>query len=239
MLLGGPLFFLQMTGSMTEVFGHADILARCILVIVSFISITSWAIMISKVRLFRSARGQTKKFMNGYWEQKSLKELVEAGKKTPKAPEARLVKAVSEEFEKGQVVNPDALDKVIDGAIVSIMSGWEKNVIFLATAASACPLMGLFGTIWGIMVSFMSMGVQGSASLLVVGPGIAISLIVTFFGLGAAIPALIGYNYTQRFIHTKWDELATFAGNFRNRIMEKAYVEFEGAGDVFAQTSKK
>jgi biopolymer transport protein TolQ len=239
MLLGGPVFFLQMTGSMTEVFGHADILARFILVIVSIISIVSWAIMISKARLYRSARKHTNKFMSGYWEEKSLKNLVESAKKTPKSPEARLVKAISDEFEKGEIVSPDSLDKAIDGSIVSIMTTWEKNLIFLATAASACPLMGLFGTIWGIMVSFMSMGVQGSASLLVVGPGIAISLIVTFFGLGAAIPALVGYNYNMRFVHTKWDELATFSGHFRTRIVEKAYVEFAGAGDVFAQAGKK
>ncbi|MGD1047927.1 MAG: MotA/TolQ/ExbB proton channel family protein, partial [Candidatus Krumholzibacteriaceae bacterium] len=116
-----------------------------------------------------------------------------------------------------------------------------SNVIFLATTAAACPLMGLFGTIWGIMVAFMSMGVQGSASLLVVGPGIAISLIVTFFGLGAAIPALVGYNYNSRFIRTKENELTNFSANFRNRIVEKMYVDLEIApnADAFAQSSRK
>lgn len=241
MLLGGPVFFLQMTGSMTEIFGHADILARVILVVVTITSIVSWAIMISKARLYRSARRQTNRFMKGYWEEKSLKALIESAQNNPKSPEARLVRSVAQELEKGEILNADALDKTIDGSIISIINNWESNVIFLATAASACPLMGLFGTIWGIMVSFMSMGVQGSASLLVVGPGIAISLIVTFFGLGAAIPALVGYNYNMRFIRNKEDELSTFSANFRNRIVEKAYVELESApeGDVFTRASKK
>jgi len=66
---------------------------------------------------------------------------------------------------------------------------------FLATTASAAPFIGLFGTVWGIMAAFQGIGQQGSASLAVVAPGISEALIATAFGLGAAIPAVIGYNY--------------------------------------------
>jgi biopolymer transport protein TolQ len=239
----GPVFFLQMTGDMTEVFAKADILARVILVMATVMSIVSWSIMISKIRLFRSAKGQSRKFLKAYQEERSIKTLVEeaTNKKGRKAPEARLVKSVAEELQKGEIRNEEALDKAMEGSIVSIIQDWEKNVIFLATTAAACPLMGLFGTIWGIMVAFMSMGVQGSASLLVVGPGIAISLIVTFFGLGAAIPALIGYNYVNRFIRTKENELTSFSDNFRNRIVEKMYTDLEIApdADAFAEARRK
>jgi biopolymer transport protein TolQ len=71
----------------------------------------------------------------------------------------------------------------------------EKYLNFLATTGSTSPFIGLFGTVWGIMNSFRSIGSAGAASLTVVAPGIAESLIATAAGLAAAIPAVIAYNY--------------------------------------------
>ena len=71
----------------------------------------------------------------------------------------------------------------------------ERYLPFLATTASATPFIGLFGTVFGIIAAFHGIGQQGSASLAVVAPGISEALIATAAGLGAAIPAVIGYNY--------------------------------------------
>ncbi len=71
----------------------------------------------------------------------------------------------------------------------------ERYLPFLATTASSAPFIGLFGTVWGIMTSFQGIGAQGSANLAVVAPGISEALIATAAGLGAAIPAVIGYNF--------------------------------------------
>ena len=71
----------------------------------------------------------------------------------------------------------------------------ERYLPFLATTASSAPFIGLFGTVWGIMTSFQSIGAQGSANLAVVAPGISEALIATAMGLFAAIPAVIGYNF--------------------------------------------
>src|SRR5205807_8092545 len=71
----------------------------------------------------------------------------------------------------------------------------ERSPPSLAPPASAAPFIGLFGTVWGIMAAFHGIGQQGSASLAVVAPGISEALIATAAGLGAAIPAVIGYNY--------------------------------------------
>jgi biopolymer transport protein TolQ len=71
----------------------------------------------------------------------------------------------------------------------------ERFLPFLATTASASPFIGLFGTVWGVMESFRGIGQQGSASLAVVAPGISEALIATAAGLGAAIPAVIAYNF--------------------------------------------
>ncbi len=71
----------------------------------------------------------------------------------------------------------------------------EKYLTFLATTGSTAPFIGLFGTVWGIMNSFMGIGRIGAASLAVVAPGIAEALIATAAGLIAAIPAVVAYNY--------------------------------------------
>src|SRR5206468_9370389 len=71
----------------------------------------------------------------------------------------------------------------------------ERHVGFLATTGSVSPFIGLMGTVWGVMAAFLNIGAQGSASLVVVAPGIAEALIATIAGLGAAIPAVVGYNH--------------------------------------------
>jgi biopolymer transport protein TolQ len=71
----------------------------------------------------------------------------------------------------------------------------ERYMGFLASVGSTAPFIGLFGTVWGIMVAFQDIGVSGSTSLVAVAPGIAEALINTALGLGAAIPALMGYNF--------------------------------------------
>ena len=73
------------------------------------------------------------------------------------------------------------------------------------------------------MSSFLSMGARGSASLYVVAPGIADALVTTVFGLGAAIPAVIGYNYIVRVIRRREEKVGLFAVRFRTRLLEKRY----------------
>lgn len=68
----------------------------------------------------------------------------------------------------------------------------------LATVAAVAPFVGLFGTVWGIMSSFLAISAEGTTNLAVVAPGIAEALLVTGFGLVAAIPAVVVYNAVQR-----------------------------------------
>ena len=75
------------------------------------------------------------------------------------------------------------------------VSGLERSLIFLATTGNITPFIGLFGTVWGIMDAFHSIGMTGSANLGAVAPGIAEALIATAAGLAVAIPGVIAYNY--------------------------------------------
>jgi biopolymer transport protein ExbB/TolQ len=93
------------------------------------------------------------------------------------------------------------LRDVLERRALNEISGMERHLIFLSTTASTAPFLGLLGTVWGIMSSFLSMGAQGSASIEVVGPGIAEALVTTIAGLAAAIPALVAYNLLVRQVH--------------------------------------
>ncbi len=153
-------------------------------------------------------------------ETKVLDKLGEGGRRLPESAEAQLVSAVVNEADIDEMRDPNVIDKYLDSSITRIVSDWESHLVFLATTATVSPFLGLLGTVWGIMSSFLSMGVRGSANLFVVGPGIAEALITTIFGLGAAIPAVVGYNYLLRVIRRKEDELLVFAARLRGRLIE-------------------
>ena len=92
----------------------------------------------------------------------------------------------------------------------------SRGTGFLATTAAASPFIGLFGTVLGIMVSFHEISVSGSSSLATVAPGIAEALVNTAAGLGAAIPALVGYNYFSNRIRALRADMQDFVLEFVN-----------------------
>jgi biopolymer transport protein TolQ len=100
----------------------------------------------------------------------------------------------------------------------------ESALGFLATTGSVSPFIGLFGTVWGIMDTFRSIGARGSATLAVVAPGISEALIATAAGLAAAIPAVVFYNYFQNSIRGIAMEMDGFASELLN-ILERHYLK--------------
>lgn len=225
MLYAGYPVFLQAANSFTELIAHTGVLAKTILVILLVLSVVSWTIMVEKARFFRAASKASRNFLKHFSNESSLRRLRMVATENEDSPEARVVMAVSSEMETEKLSSPDMLDKLMDSISASIVSEWESYLIFLATTATISPFLGLLGTVWGIMSSFLSMGLRGSASLYVVGPGIAEALITTIFGLGAAIPAVIGYNYILRAIRRREDELNSFVTRFRARLVEGKYEE--------------
>jgi len=92
-----------------------------------------------------------------------------------------------------------------------------RVVGFLATTGSVSPFIGLMGTVWGVMTAFLNIGAQGSASLIVVAPGIAEALIATVAGLAAAIPAVVGYNH----LLGRLRDLTNATGQFTNEFLDQ------------------
>ena len=99
----------------------------------------------------------------------------------------------------------------------------ELWVSWLATTASIAPFIGLFGTVWGIMNSFRSIGAKGAANLATVAPGIAEALVATAIGLMAAIPAVMAYNYFSRRIRVISSEMETFSSDFLNIVRRRFF----------------
>ena len=99
----------------------------------------------------------------------------------------------------------------------------EKFMPLLAISASACPFIGLFGTVWGIMGAFEGIAKSGSASLAAVAPGISEALVSTAFGLAAAIPAVVGYNMFAARVRYLVGSIEGFTADFLN-IVERYLV---------------
>ena len=176
--------------------------AKVVLGILVGFSVVSWALIVEKWWQFRRVRRQSLAFLKIYRDGRREAAVHAAVKKYRESPLAQIYAAACQEVGSPDEAldEPDqtALDlaqRAMHRAAGHEVARLERYLPFLATTASAAPFIGLFGTVWGVMGAFHGIGQQGSASLAVVAPPIAEALIATAFGLGAAIPAVIAYNY--------------------------------------------
>jgi len=197
--------------------------AKFILLILFVMSVVSWAIIYDRARLYLRLRRGGQTLQTGL-ASKGLAIPAETVRRCMPSIEGALLiesKRYLEERHGALEINPAAaehLKGLLEGRAMAEISEMEKNLVFLATTTSIAPFLGLLGTVWGIMSSFLSMGVEGTASIEVVGPGIAEALVTTIAGLGAAITALVGYNVLVR--HVRRQE--TRADLFISRILALA-----------------
>ena len=191
---------------------QAGPLARFVLGLLLFFSVICWALIVEKWWEFRAIKRDAKGFMRVFRDGRRFSVIYGAAKKFRSSPLAQLysaaglelssvyggVEQVDAALEDGDGLPRDALDaahRAMRRATEVEVARMERYLPFLATTASAAPFIGLFGTVVGIMSAFHGIGQQGSASLAVVAPGISEALIATAAGLGAAIPAVMGYNF--------------------------------------------
>jgi len=105
----------------------------------------------------------------------------------------------------------------------------EMHLSFLATVGSTSPYVGLFGTVWGIMNSFMALGAVKQATIASVAPGIAEALIATAMGLFAAIPAVIAYNRYSNDVERLINHYDMFAEEFSTILQRQAHISSKDA----------
>jgi len=187
--------------SMLEMFLGASLTVQVVMVGLLLASIWSWAIIFSKIFLFRRARRETDRFEQLFWSGQSLEELYANLSRGRTESMASLFVAAMREWKRTMEGNPRTLggiqmrvEKVMDVTIAREMERLDRSLLFLATVGSTAPFVGLFGTVWGIMTSFQAIAATKSSNLAVVAPGIAEALFATALGLLAAIPSVIFYN---------------------------------------------
>ncbi len=222
--------------SITDMILHAGPVGQFVMLTLLIFSLASWSIVFMKFRLFRKVRLDTEDFLDTFWSSSNLKEANNSAKEFQYSPEASVFIAGFSELQKinnirnrgseemsketleMQMATMDNLKRAIRKAESEEIAQLLKALPFLATTGSAAPFIGLFGTVWGIMVSFHDIGLRGSASLAVVAPGISEALVATAAGLAVAIPAVIFYNYYSNKLAGIDNEIQNFSTDFLNLV---------------------
>jgi len=201
---------------------EASLVVKIVMVVLLLASIASWVLIFIKSGQLNKALRKLNKFEDSFWSGISLNKLyADLSQRQDREGMAAIFFNGYHEYAR---LNKGAVPRklpVVDTAMRAMrvaeareIDKLEQNLSFLATVGSTSPYVGLFGTVWGIMNSFLSLGQMQSATLSVVAPGIAEALIATAIGLFAAIPAVIAYNrYTD-----KVDRVAVRYENFREEF---------------------
>jgi biopolymer transport protein ExbB len=185
-------------------FMSADIIVKAVMLGLIFASVLTWTIWLAKTLELWGARRRLKRAQRSLAAARSLPEGARAA--AAASPHvAALVEAVETELHRSPDLHDvDGIKERIAARFERIEAGIGRKMMratgILATIGATAPFVGLFGTVWGIMNSFIGISKLHTTNLAVVAPGIAEALLATAFGLGAAIPAVVIYNMFARSI---------------------------------------
>jgi biopolymer transport protein TolQ len=230
-------------GELWDIAIHAGPVVKLVLLLLIGLSVCCWGIMFFKFRAIRSATKESENFLTIFWESARLSQTNKAAQTLHQSPLAEIFRSgyielqnCAKTTQSASIQNSVGADisdvdisrnhrfsigtikRTLDQASTSEITRLEKNLGFLATTGNTAPFIGLFGTVWGIMDAFRQIGIRGSASLATVAPGISEALVATAFGLLAAIPAVVAYNYFLGKIRILNSEMDNFSSEFLNII---------------------
>ncbi len=238
-----------------EMILNAGLMVQFVMLLLLFFSITSWAIILIKFFYIRKAFRQSDMFIEFFWKSRDFSDAFSKAKELSTSPIARVFRIGYMELKKlsrsgiplkdaaaspassesdtvslsTRITGFDNVKRALRRTSNTEITKLTQMVPFLATAGNTAPFIGLFGTVWGIMNSFHSIGQRGSASLAVVAPGISEALIATAIGLAVAIPSVIAFNYFTQKIRVIESELQSFSADFLN-IVERDILLSKEAG---------
>jgi biopolymer transport protein TolQ len=220
-----------------ELVADSSPLSKVVLLLLALLSVISWSVVFYKLWVFRRSAAQSASFLDVFRRSSKFSEVQAVCRSLRESPLVGLFQAgyaeLTAQLRQGAdgpdaAANPrsgghrptlkslNAVDRALQRAAAVEVSKLEKRIPFLATTASIAPFIGLFGTVWGIMISFQQIGVTGSTNLSAVGPGIAEALVATAAGLAAAIPAVYFYNDLSNRVKEFATEMDDFAMEFLN-----------------------
>lgn len=219
--------------SIISIVSSAGLVVKFVLLILLTFSIASWSIIFLKMFMIRKSEKETEEFIQLFWKCKNISEAYSNTRKFRNSAVARVFRLGYGELKKidnfknsqndsfgkispsGTAAN---IKRKMNNGISQEMKRLVHTVPFLATVGNTAPFIGLFGTVWGIMDSFHNIGMSKSVSLAVVAPGISEALVATAFGLGVAIPSVIGFNFFSNKLTGLNTALESFAADFLNIV---------------------
>lgn len=233
-------------GTMWDLVLSADSITKIVLIGLILASVWSWAIIFEKFGALRQLKQKTAKFEEKFWSGGSLDRLYESLGANPNEPMADMFVAAMREWKRTNILKSKtdrglrgvSLQQRIEKAMMVSMDknldALETRLGFLASTGSVAPLVGLFGTVWGIINSFNAIAVTQSNSLSAMAPGIAEALFTTAFGLIAAIPAVVAYNKISSDLDRYAKKLEAFMSEFStllSREIDDTAIRAEMAGE--------
>jgi len=182
---------------------NASFIVQLVMLLLLLASLASWALIFKKTSQIKRLEKSAEEFEDDFWSVGDMSRLHQDWGGSDESVEgmAAIFVAGYREYtrlaKKDDVVRSEMLDGVNRAMRVVLnreIDEIETHLPFLATVGSTAPYVGLFGTVWGIMNSFRSLGAMKQVTIATVAPGISEALVATAMGLFAAIPAVIAYN---------------------------------------------
>jgi biopolymer transport protein TolQ len=206
-------------------FFEAGIIVQIVILLLLFASIRSWGIIIEKLLTTRLAKKNAIKFYRDFWSS-DKQDIYETYRRAKNNPMAKVFESGYREWENTYKIHESMpvqgvqsrVQKAMNVQINIEIDKLENRLLFLASVGSAAPFVGLFGTVMGIMNSFMAIASSKNTNLTVVAPGIAEALFATAIGLFAAIPAVMFYNKISNDISRLVSNLENFSDEFINYL---------------------
>ena len=208
--------------SFFDLFLQASWLVKFVMLVLLSFSIACWTMIFQRIQALSVSKRQLKNFEDKFWSGVDLSKLYsEISSKSHVFGIESLFISGFKEFARLRKSHISSSTEILEGthramrvALSREVDQLETHLPFMATVGSISPYIGLFGTVWGIMTSFIALGKVQQATLAMVAPGIAEALIATAMGLFAAIPAVMAFN---RFSHTV-EKLENSYGNFMDEF---------------------
>ncbi len=196
-----------------------------VMIILAVCAVYAVALLFEKIYVMRKASGQTKDFLAAYRKANSVEEAEAIVRKMPASGIKSMFDAGMAEVRRTQDLGLYTMRDARDHTMQRVQSAMNtrqnehledlgSSMTFLASIGANAPFIGLFGTVWGIMVAFVGIAESQTTSLAVVAPGIAGALLATAAGLVAAIPAVLIYNFAAKQISKQASKLDDFASEF-------------------------
>ena len=207
-----------------SMFLNADILVKAVMIGLAFASLVTWTIFIAKMIELAVARRKLKTALNKIADSRSLAEAQFALGAKHGVLSSFLAAAMREARLSAGISSDSGIKERAASSFAEIMRAEARRIRLgmglLATIGATSPFVGLFGTVWGIMNSFIGISKAQTTNLAVVAPGIAEALLATAIGLVAAIPAVIIYNHFARVTKT-YLELVSRASGAAGRLLSR------------------